>query len=245
MPVVFRPLPALSIVTTLLLAVLLALGGWQLQRLRWKLELIAQVQRNLTAPPFTLDQALAAGASTAQYHRVRLKGRFDNAKEAYVFGTGVAGAPIFHVIVPFHSVDGRVVLVDRGIVPRDLRDPATRSRGLIAGVTTLVGVWRLPDPPGPFTPQPDLPKRIWFSRDVAGIAKVDRVRLAAPVVIEAAGVPDPGGWPKGGPTPMNFRNEHLQYAITWFLLAAGLLGVYLAYHVSRGRLAFGSREPGK
>ena len=240
MPVIFRPLPILSVVTAILLATLLALGVWQLQRLRWKLELIADVQRNLTAPPLTLDRALAAGAS-AQYHRVRLKGRFDNTKEAYVFGTGVEGAPIFHVLVPFGTVDGRLLLVDRGIVPRDLRDRATRSRGLIAGVTTLVGVWRLPDPPGPFTPKPDLAKRIWFFRDVAGIARADRVSLAAPVVVEVDAAPNPGGWPKGGQTQVNFRNEHLQYAITWFLLAAGLFGVYLTYHVSRRRLALTRR----
>ena len=47
---------------------------------------------------------------------------------------------------------------------------------------------------------------------------------------------NPGGWPKGGQTVVTFRNEHLQYAITWFALAAGLLAVYLAYHRSRGRL---------
>jgi surfeit locus 1 family protein len=56
------------------------------------------------------------------------------------------------------------------------------------------------------------------------------------VIVEADATPNPGGWPKGGQTVVTFRNEHLQYAITWFALAAGLLAVYLAYHRSRGRL---------
>jgi surfeit locus 1 family protein len=62
------------------------------------------------------------------------------------------------------------------------------------------------------------------------------------VIVEADSTPNPGGWPKGGQTRVNFRNEHLQYAITWFLLAAGLLAVYFAYHVSRGRLTLSSKD---
>jgi surfeit locus 1 family protein len=231
----FRPLPALSIACAILFAVLIGLGVWQLQRLHWKLGLIDEVKRNLSGTPLTLDHALALGRD-AQYHRVRLDGRFDNAKEAYVFGTGLQGAPVFHVIVPFRSDGGRVLLVDRGIVPRDRRDPATRTRGLIDGETVVAGVWRDPDPPGAFTPKPDLKKRIWYSRDVSDIARADDITPAAPVIVEADATPNLGGWPKGGQTEVNFRNEHLQYAITWFLMAAGLLGVYLAYHVSTGRL---------
>jgi len=56
--------------------------------------------------------------------------------------------------------------------------------------------------------------------------------------VEADARANPGGWPLGGQTRVVFRNEHLQYAITWFALAIGLLGVYIAYHVSKGRLSF-------
>jgi surfeit locus 1 family protein len=240
MRVAFRPLPLLSVACAVLFTALMALGVWQLERLSWKRALITTVASRIAAPPVALDQALAMGAG-AQYRRVQLVGRFDNAKEAYVFGTGVEGAPVFHVIVPFAD-DGRVILVDRGIVPRDLMARSTRSRGLIEGRTVLVGVWRTPDPAGTFTPKPDLSRRIWYSRDVAGIARADHIRPAAPVIVEADATPNPGGWPKGGQTRVNFRNEHLQYAITWFLLAAGLLAVYFAYHVSRGRLTLSSKS---
>ena len=70
------------------------------------------------------------------------------------------------------------------------------------------------------------------------MARQDGVALLAPVVLEADAAPNPGGWPKGGQTVVTFRNEHLQYAITWFALAAGLLLVYFAYHRSLGRLGF-------
>ena len=236
MRLAFRPLPILSAVCAVLFAALMALGIWQLERLSWKRDLIATVAHRIAAPPVTLDSALAMGAG-AQYRRVRLTGRFDNVKEAYVFGTGVEGAPVFHVIVPFTSADGRVVLVDRGIVPRDLMARSTRSRGLVEGRAVVVGVWRTPERAGAFTPKPDITRRIWYSHDVAGIARADAIRLAAPVIVEADATPNPGGWPRGGQTRVIFRNEHLQYAITWFLLAAGLLAIYFAYHVSRGRMA--------
>jgi surfeit locus 1 family protein len=228
----FRPLPAFTAAAAALFAVLLGLGVWQLDRLQWKLALIARVDSNMHAAP------VAPGALVGEYRRVALDGRFDNSKEAYAFATDDTGAPVYHVIVPFTVTDGRTFLVDRGIVPKEKLDPATRRAGQLDGGVHIVGIWRTPDPAGAFTPAPDLAHRIWYSRDVTAIAKADRVTLAAPVVIEADAAPNPGGWPKGGQTVVAFRNEHLQYAITWFALAAVLLGVYLAYHVSRKRLVW-------
>jgi surfeit locus 1 family protein len=231
----FRPFWKLTFATAALFAILISLGVWQLNRLQWKLGLIAQVDRNMRAAPLSPDDALAMGTA-AQYHRVALDGHFDNAKESYVFGTE-GGAPVYHVIVPFTANDGRVFLIDRGVVPKEKLDPAARRAGQINGEAHVVGVWRAPDPPGAFTPAPDAAHRIWFAHDLKYIAKADGIaQLAAPVVIEADATPNSGGWPKGGQTVVTFRNEHLQYAITWFGLATVLLCVYVAYHVSRGRL---------
>jgi len=130
------------------------------------------------------------------------------------------------------------MLVYRGVVPKEKIDPATRRAGQVDGETHVIGVWRVPDPPGWFTPAPDAAHRIWYAHDLAAIAKADSVRLAAPVVIEADATPNRGGWPKGGQTRVTFRNEHLQYAITWFGLAVVLLGVYISFHISRGRLGW-------
>ena len=233
----FRPLPAFTALSVLMLAVLIGLGTWQVQRLHWKLGLIAEVNRNLSLPPVSLDAALAMGKA-AEYRRVVLTGRFDHAKEAYVFGTA-AGAPVYHVVTPLVTEDGRVLLVDRGIVPQEKRDPTTRRIGQVKGLTRVVGVWRTPDPPGFFTPTPDAAHRVWYSRDVKAIAAADHVTLAAPVMVEADIAPNPGGWPEGGHTVVTFQNNHLQYAVTWFGLALTLLGVYIAFHVQKGRLGLG------
>ena len=230
----FRPYPGVTVAAVIAAAILIGLGVWQLQRLQWKLALIAEVNGHMAAPPVSLDEALRMSPDQAQYRRVALAGRFDNAREAYVFTTGAGGEPVYHVLTPFRLGDGRVLMVDRGFIPKDKRDPATRT--LPEGETQVTGVWRVPDAPGAFTPAPDAAHRIWYARDLAGIAAADHVRLAAPVVIEADAAPNPGGWPKGGQTVVSFRNEHLSYAVTWFGLAAGLIGVYFAYHMSKGRL---------
>lgn len=235
----FRPLWKFTAAMLPLFLACVALGVWQLERLQWKLALIAQVNRNMHAPPIPVARALAMPPSDAQYRRVEMRGRFaKNSKEAYVFAIGQGGAPVYHVLTPFLLDNGRMLLVDRGVVPERLRDPHARPAGDLNGERRVTGVWRRPDAPGPFTPAPNLAKRVWYARDVEGIAKADHLKLAAPVVVEADATPNPGGWPKGGQTVVTFRNEHLQYAITWFALAAVVLGGWIAYHVSQGRLGW-------
>jgi surfeit locus 1 family protein len=93
--------------------------------------------------------------------------------------------------------------------------------------------------PGIFTPAPDAKARLWFVKNVPEIAATLGVAVQAPIIIEADATPNPGGWPLGGQTVLDFPNNHLQYALTWFGLALALIGVYLLYHRSRGRLSFG------
>jgi surfeit locus 1 family protein len=231
----FRPYPGMTIACVILFAILFGLGTWQLERLQWKLALIARVNSHMAAAPLPLDAIKAMPPDAAQYRRVTLDGRFDHTHEAYVFTTD-AGDPVYHVLTPFITEGGRVLMVDRGEVPREKLDPATRISGNPEGRTQVTGVWRVPDAPGAFTPAPDPAHRIWYSRDLKGIAAADRLTLAAPVVIEADSSPNPGGLPRGGQTVVSFRNQHLSYAVTWYGLAICLLGVWFAYHISKGRI---------
>ncbi|MGD0193190.1 MAG: SURF1 family protein [Rhizomicrobium sp.] len=232
----FRPLFGFTALMVPMFALLVGLGFWQLERLQWKLGLIAEMDKNTHAAPIPIDRALVMGIASAQYRRVEMFGRFLNDRESYVFGTGPRGFAVYHVLTPLVLDDGRIFLVDRGIVPLELRLPAKRSTGELNGEQRVFGVLRTPDKPGPFTPAPDLAKRIWFARDVAGIAAADHVHLASPMIVEADASPNPGGWPRGGQTVVALPNDHLQYAITWFLLAAALVVIYFAYHRARGRL---------
>src|SRR5882724_5370468 len=156
-----RPYPGLTIACAVLFAILCGLGVWQLERLQWKLALIARVNSHIAAAPLPLDSILSMHSDEAQYRRVRLTGRFDHAREAYVFTTD-QGAAVYHVLTPFQTDDGKLLMVDRGEVPKEKLDPATRAAGNVEGDAHVTGVWRVPDPPGAFTPPPDTEKRIWF-----------------------------------------------------------------------------------
>jgi surfeit locus 1 family protein len=230
----FKPYLGLTITVIIMVAILIALGVWQMQRLTWKENLIATVAGHMQAAPVTLDQALKMKADEVQYRKVALTGHFDNTREAYVFTTNADGDAVYHVLTPFQTNDGRTLIVDRGEIPQAKLSP--QSRTAVEGETRVVGVWRVPDAPGFFTPKPEIKKHIWYSKDLAGIAAADGVKLVAPAVVEADTTPNPGGFPVGGQTVVDFPNNHLQYAMTWFGLAAGLIGVYFAFHVSKGRL---------
>jgi surfeit locus 1 family protein len=231
----FRPYAGFTIAVAVVFAILCGLGFWQLERLNWKLALIAQVESNMAAAPLSLDEALKLPPEQAQYHRVTLRGTFDHAHEAYAFAT-TGGAAVYHVLTPFRTHDGRVLMVDRGAVPKDKLDPQSRAAANVEGPVQVTGVWRTPDPASGFSPPPDMGKRIWYVRDVTAMADAAGLKLAAPVVIEADATANPGGWPKGGATVVSFRNQHLGYAVTWFALAVGLLCVWLAFHISKGRI---------
>lgn len=235
----FRPYPGLTVATVMMFAILCGLGVWQgFIRLPQKMALIAAVNGHMAAAPVSLDTILAMEPDDAQYRRVTIRGRFDHAKEAYVFTTDASGAAVYHVLTPFKTETGKTLMIDRGEVPKALLSPSTRAEGNPPGDVQLTGVWRAPDAPGLFTPAPDAAHRIWFARDLAAIAAADHLKLSAPVLIEADATPNPGGWPKGGQTQLRFRNQHLSYAVTWFGLAIVLLCVWFSYNISKGRIAW-------
>jgi surfeit locus 1 family protein len=239
----FRPQPGFTLLCLPLFALLLSLGVWQLQRLHWKLDLIAQIQRNMHAPAISLDQALKLGLERAQYRRVAVTGTLDNAKESYVYTTGLQGRPGYHILTPLLLAGRIAVIVDRGYVPLALRDPASRPGSEPGGIVQIVGVLRTSDKPNLFTPRANLRERVWFARDVEAMAGCDHLRLAAPIVLEAVATSGQK-WPRGGQTRIDLPNDHLQYALTWFLLAAALLVVYVAYHRACGRLTISAAQKG-
>jgi len=235
----FRPL----LVPTLWLlpgvALMVGLGIWQIERLHQKEALIASVSAGMRAAPVPLADALRDGAANAEWHHVTVSGHFLHDKEAYLFSQGPMGAVGVQIITPLVQPDGKTVLVDRGFVPQAMKDPSTRPSGQVPGEITLTGVLRLSQQPGSFTPLADPKARLWFVKNVPEIAAADDVAVDAPIIVEADAAPNPGGWPKGGQTVVDFPNDHLQYALTWFGLALTLAGVYLVYHRTHGRLSFG------
>lgn len=215
------------------LAVLVGLGVWQLKRLEWKEGLIARIETRTKSPPITLAEATAIARTgrDPSYYRVRVDGRFHHAKELYLYAVTDEGFG-WHVITPLETVNGERVLVDRGFVPDELKDPSKRPLGQVENVATVTGVVRSPEVQGLFIPDNDPKANRWFWRDLNGMARSvfpGGTIEVAPFFLEAEKNDIPGGWPRGGQTRLEIPNNHLQYAITWFLLAAGLMIIYGLY----------------
>jgi surfeit locus 1 family protein len=216
------------------LLLLLGLGTWQVQRLSWKEGLIAQRNASLAAAPVALPNNLDA-ARALEFHPVRAEGQFLNDKELYLNAQALRGDQGFHVITPFRLADGRMIMVDRGFVPTERRASETRQDGEIAGPTTVIGLLRLPEPPGSFTPANEPQKNSWFSIDLPAMAQAAGIGTVLPFYIDADKTPVPGGWPQGGQTITDLPNNHLQYAITWYSLAVGLIAIYILFAYRRLR----------
>jgi len=228
---------ALWISVTVALAVLLGLGTWQMQRRAWKLSLIDRIEHRAhdEAISLTLAKDLWQRTRDVEYYRVLLVGRFlhDEERHLYTVEDGKAG---YRIITPLVTGGGAIVLVDRGYVPEELKDPGTRAEGQIAGTVELVGHARAPVPPGWFVPAADIARNQWFTRDVAAMAASlpgDQPPRVAPFMVEAEAEKIPGGWPRGGGTGFTFSNRHLEYALTWYGLAVTLLIV--AFMLARSR----------
>ncbi len=217
----------LGVAGVLVVAVLLGLGTWQVHRLQWKLDLIARVDARVHAPAVTPPGPAAWPDVTAdadQYRHVEARGRFDDARETFVQAVTDDG-PGFWLLAPFRTDAGFTVLVNRGFVPPERRDPAVRAAGEISGETGVTGLLRVTEPGGAFLRTNDPAADRWYSRDVAAIAaKRGLDGPVAPYFIDADATPNPGGYPIGGLTVVAFPNNHLVYALTWFALAAMLAG---------------------
>jgi surfeit locus 1 family protein len=211
-----------------LIAALLALGVWQVERLSWKEDLIARVDQRVHAEPVPAPVRAQWGQvsrANDEYRHVTAEGTLQNDRETLIYASTSLG-PGYWVITPLKLADSTSVLINRGFVPTERRDPATRSEGKVATPVKITGLLRITEPGGTLVKSNDPANDRWYSRDVAAIADRRGVANTAPYFIDADATPNPGGLPVGGLTQIAFPNNHLVYAITWFalaLMAAGLL----------------------
>jgi surfeit locus 1 family protein len=212
------------------LASLLSLGTWQVERLHWKEALLADITARRTAPPVPLadiEKIVAAGGDI-DYRAVTVTGRFVNNKERHFFAT-YDGAPGFHVYTPLELADGRFVFVNRGFVPYDNKEPEMRMQGQLTGEQAVTGLARarLAGKPSFVVPDNDIVKNIFYWKDLDAMIASDGLarNKVLPFFIDAGDKPNPKGMPIGGVTLIDLPNNHLQYALTWYGLAATLVAV--------------------
>ena len=248
--------PALMTLAGIALGI--ALGTWQLRRLAWKNELISTIEARTgiaALPPEAWPNLKCQTVEevglelSCEYMRVTLRGTFDHTRERHVFISvpvqpdGVGG-PGYWVFTPLALAGGRgVVAVNRGFVPQAAKLPLPRQQGQVSGEVLVTGLLRSGEPRGRFSGKNDAAQNVWFVRSPAELyggnigssgsqpsdtAGPDPVRF----YIDQTSPPPPGGLPLPLAGRIELPNRHLEYALTWFALAATLAAVFGAYCLS-------------
>lgn len=229
-----------SILALAAFLILIALGTWQVQRLQWKEALLASIEERSQAEPVPIDRILAlkAAGEPVEYRATEVTGRFLHEAEQFFFATH-EGASGFYVYTPLERADGSIVFVNRGFVVMDLKNPDLRAEGQVEGVVTVSGLAREPlyEKPSWIVPDNDPAQNIFYWKDIDAFAEnagIERSRVLD-IFVDADEAANPGGWPMGGVTIVNLPNNHLQYAVTWYGLAAALAGVFALRFFRRPR----------
>lgn len=209
--------------------ILLTLGVWQVSRMSEKAALIAGIEAGMVADPVPLPAAPDPEADL--YLPVSVTGRF-TADELFILASQKFAGTGVHVITAFETTAGRRVLVDRGFVPYADRDTVRPPSDT---PVTVVGNLHWPRDADSFTPEPDAERNLWFARDVPAMA----AHLGAEPVFIIARSTDEAA-PAAAFTPLStvgIPDNHLSYAITWFLLALVWMGmtVFLLWRIRQQR----------
>ena len=212
-------------------AALIGLGVWQLIRLDWKRDLMSRAEIQLAQPAIPLPDRLDQAGT--EFQRVVVVGEFPSG--IVLFRPG--GSPSDHAglrgLTALTAEEGGLtLLVDLGWIAIDQKGA---DIALPTGQVRVDGVLRVPEPVGWLTAANDPEGNLWQSFDMPAMAESLGVAALAPIFVQAETIVDQDGQPvladsmQRGPISINIRNNHLQYALTWFALACGLLAIYVIF----------------
>jgi cytochrome oxidase assembly protein ShyY1 len=234
-----RSLAGFSIFTAVMLLVFIGLGLWQLQRRVEKHALIAALDQRLAQLPGPLpppSQWGALNAATDEFRRVQFQATYASVPDAMVYSSGSAvredvSGPGTWAFLPAQLPDGAIVVINTGFVQNTMQDRAQQDRAvkplLSNAPVTLTGYLRFPDKAGVLTPQQNLANRLWFTRDHLAMADAlgwgGKGSTVAPFYIDLESPLPPNGIPKPGALEVHLKDDHMQYAITWFSLAGAVV----------------------
>lgn len=238
---------AFAAFTALMVAIFIGLGVWQLARRAEKHALIAALDARIGAAPVALPPPSDWAALTAardEFRRVSFTATYLKQPDAMVYSAGSAVredavGPGTWAFLPARLASGETVVIDTGFVANTMQERSVEDRAVGKLVTgepvTLTGYLRFPESAGLLTPAENHDKRLWFTRDHLAMAKALGWGEVAPFYVDLETPVPANGIPKPGPLVPHLRDEHMQYAITWFSLAAALLIAFAVWF--RGRRA--------
>jgi cytochrome oxidase assembly protein ShyY1 len=229
-----RPGAGFGIFTLAMVTVFIGLGLWQLQRRVEKHALIAALTERLAAEPGALPppaQWSALTPSGDEFRRVRFAATYASGSDAMVYSSGSAvrddiSGPGTWAFLPARLATGETVAINTGFVQNTMQDRDQEDRAvkplLASGPVTLTGYLRFPEAAGVLTPAENVAKRLWFTRDHLAMAHALGWGEVAPFYIDLEQPVPASGIPKPAPLDVHLKDDHLQYAITWFALAGAV-----------------------
>ena len=227
---VFKPKLVPLISFALALMILLSLSSWQVKRLIWKTNLIEQRVSSFEGEPTKLSDIKKPEEN--EFKKVYVEGKLLNEFEFFQPALSKNGNNGFHVIVPLELNNQELILFDTGWIPLKKRDKSKRLENIENLKKTFNAVIRLPGRKGYFQPDNDSIKNFWFFIEPELMEQTISKSLEKKFYLEASDN-GPNGFPLGNQTRIYLRNNHLQYAITWFLIALSLIGVFFFANIRK------------
>jgi cytochrome oxidase assembly protein ShyY1 len=232
--IISRSGAGLGLFTLAMIALCIGLGVWQLQRRTEKHALIAALTERLAATPSALPPLAdwaALSPARDEFRRVSFSATYESRPDAMVYSSGSAVRPDVGLgtwaFLPAKLPNGSTVIVNAGFVQNTMQDRSQQDRAVRPLVTgqpvTMTGYLRFPEKAGLLTASPTRAKRLWFSRDIGEMAQALGWGNVAPFYIDLETPVPASGVPEPGPLDVHLKDDHMQYAITWFGLAAALL----------------------
>jgi cytochrome oxidase assembly protein ShyY1 len=230
-----------AVFTFVMVALFVGLGLWQLQRRVEKHALIAALTERLAAAPAPLpprSQWRELTAERDEFRRVSFSASYAHLADAMVYGSGSAvrddiSGPGTWAFLPARLSSGETVVVNTGFVPNTMQDRGVEDRAVAPLVmdrpVTLTGYLRFSERAGLLTPAEDPAKRLWFARDHLSMAQALSWGEVAPFYIDLEAPAPENGIPKPGALQVHLRDDHMQYAITWFSLAGAVVIAFLVW----------------
>ncbi|HPF46520.1 MAG: SURF1 family protein [Alphaproteobacteria bacterium] len=231
-PYSFKPRLWPTLISIILLACLLWLGNWQVERLEWKLGLIKQIENRAYAEPVTLPATLS-NPEDMEYLSVKVTGKFSNDQEMTLYSVGPNGEAGYDLYTPFADQSGKIIIINRGWVPERMKNQQSRPETLESDIVTVAGLLRAPVKKLWYGPENDPDNNNWYYGNLNAMISAQNLTNVFPMFLYAVSMGNNDGFPIAGRTELNIVNNHLDYALTWYGLAIVLVIIYLIAHLKK------------
>ena len=212
------------------LSILLGLSGWQIKRLNWKTDLISQRISSFESDPISFVNLNQPEKN--EFRKVFVDGQLLNEFEMFMPALSKRGNNGFHILVPLKTTSGKFIIYNTGWVPLKIKEKEKRLLNISKNSQTFEAVIRTSGRKGYFQPNNDTDTNTWFFVEPELMSEYLKMNFENEYYLEAS-KNGPNGFPLGNQTRIYLRNNHLQYALTWLMIACGLVGVFFFANIKK------------